>query len=197
MKELLIKIYTMVGLNKYFKRKRRAHPNDSKQYIITQEVIDFTVKVLAEYGAKKYPEEGLIYWAGKIHGSTFEIISAVAPKTTSTRYGFETSNASNARFVEFICDNDLQYIAQVHSHPGKWVDHSIVDDEQTAFRSEGLVSIVVPVFGSTGMIPLSICGFHRYTNGQFVRLANSYIKEHFEITSNNNFSSLIKDFRHE
>jgi len=187
----------MAGFKSFFTRKKPYDPRDGNNYTITQDVIAFTVEVLKEYGAKKMAEEGLVYWAGKVNDNNFEITAAVAPKTEATRYGFKTSNASNAKFVEFICDNDLQYIAQVHSHPGKMVDHSIIDNEETAFRSEGLVSIVVPLFGSTGMTPLTVCGIHRFTSGKFPRLGNKYIKRHFDIIKNNSYSALLKDLRYE
>lgn len=187
----------MAGFKGFFKIKKLYDPRDYNSYIVTKDVIDFTVNVLREYGTKKMPEEGLVYWAGKVNDNNFEVIAAVAPKTEATRYGFKTSNTSNARFVEFICDNDLQYIAQVHSHPGTIVDHSIIDNEETAFRSEGLVSIVVPLFGSRGMTPLTVCGIHRFIDGKFPRLANKYIKRHFDIIKNNNYSALLKDLRYE
>jgi hypothetical protein len=187
----------MAGFKRFFTRKKQYDPRDSSSYTVTQDVIDFTVDVLREYGAKKMSEEGLVYWAGNGNGGNFEITAAVAPKTEATRYGFKTSNTSNARFVEFICDNDLLYIAQVHSHPGTMVDHSIVDNEETAFRSEGLISIVVPVFGRKGMLPLTVCGIHRFAAGKFPRLGNRYIRRHFNIIKVNNNPSLLKDLRYE
>ncbi len=179
----------------FFRRPKRYNPKDAIQYVVTKDVIDYTVKILREYGSRKYKAEGLVYWAGEVQDDVIIINAAVAPQTDSSRYGIETTNESNARFVEFICGHGFEYIAQVHSHPGTWVDHSGVDNEETAFRSEGLVSIVVPSFGKNGMLPLTNCGIHRFTKGKFIRLHAKYIKTHFRV--NTDINSIIKDLRNE
>jgi hypothetical protein len=187
----------MAGYKWFSKRPVRYNPPDGIQYLITKEVIDYTVQILQEYGRGKDAAEGVVYWAGSVNGDVRNITAAIAPKTDSSRYGINTSNESNAKFVEFICDYDLEYIAQVHSHPGTWVDHSEVDNEETAFRSEGLVSIVVPSFGENGMSPLFMCGIHRFSNGKFIRLNNKYIKKHFLVNTSNKNTSHFKDLRDE
>jgi proteasome lid subunit RPN8/RPN11 len=181
----------------FFRRPKKYNPKDALQYLVTKHVIDYTINILREYGTREHAAEGLIYWAGAVNGDVFNITAAIAPQTDSSRHGIKTSNESNAMFVEYVCDQGLEYIAQVHSHPGTWVDHSGVDNEETAFRSEGLVSIVVPSFGADGMTPLTKCGIHRYSNGKFIRLNDSYIKKHFCLTTSQINNSLFKDLRNE
>lgn len=187
----------MAGYKWFFKHPQKYNPKDEIRYVVTTEVIDYTINILREYGTRKCPAEGLVYWAGEINSDTINITAAIAPETDSSRHGIRTSNESNARFVEFICDHGLEYIAQVHSHPGTWVDHSTVDNEETAFRSEGLISIVVPNFGKDGMLPLTNCGMHRFNKGKFIRLNNKYIKKHFSMTKYQTDKSLFKDLRNE
>lgn len=74
-------------------------------------------------------------------------------------------------------------IAQVHSHPSDWVDHSEGDDLWASFKIEGLVSIVVPNYCKDGMLPLTNCGVHRYINGNFIRLSKKYITSHFRLVN--------------
>lgn len=187
----------MAGYKWLPKRLKKFNPKDGLHYSVTKDVIDYTIKILKEYGARVYPAEGLVYWAGTVSGDIINITTAIAPQTDSSSYGIKTSNEFNARFVEFICDQGLEYFAQVHSHPGKWVNHSDVDNEETAFRSEGLVSIVVPSYGADGMLPLTMCGIHRYSNGKFIRLNEKYIKKHFSVTTRQINNSVLKDLRHE
>ena len=187
----------MAGSKWFFRRPKRYNPKDALKYMVTKDVIDNTIKILREYGTREHAAEGLIYWAGAVNGDVFNITAAIAPQTDSSRYGIKTSNESNARFVEFICDHGLEYIAQVHSHPGTWVDHSGVDNEETAFRSEGLVSIVVPSYGAGSMEPLTKCGIHRYSSGKFIRLNDRYIKNHFCVATSQMNNSLFKDLRNE
>jgi hypothetical protein len=175
----------------------KVTPDDHRVYQIDRRIIDFTVCILQEYGMRRHAEEGVVYWAGTVNESEYKISAAIAPKVKASRYGFFTDHNSNARFVEFINDNDLVYISQVHSHPGKWVDHSPVDDEGTAFRSEGLLSVVVPCFGRNGMLPLTSNGIHRYHLRKFTRLSNAYVKKHFKIINTSIDNITLKDFRYE
>ena len=80
--------------------------------------------------------------------------------------------------------NNTIEIAQVHSHPSDWVDHSEGDDLWASFKIEGLVSIVIPNYCKGGMLPLTNCGVHRYINGNFIRLSEKYITSHFRLVNN-------------
>jgi len=175
---------------------KRITPKDDLEYVIAQEVIDFTVGVLREYGDRRPPAEGVVYWAGRRRGNQWYICAAVAPVVEASRYGFQTGYGTNGRFVSFLCDNDLQYVSQVHSHPSVWVDHSVVDDQETAFRTEGLVSIVVPSFGRNGIFPMKQCGVHVFLKGRFKRLTNKYVVRRFRLEESP-YPIMLKDFRNE
>ena len=187
----------MVEWNKkWVKSRKRVTPQDKVCYYISKPVIEFTEKILCEYGNRKHKAEGLVYWAGIIDGEKYFINAAITPKTEASRYGILTTHDANASFVDFISDNDLVYIAQVHSHPSTWVDHSEVDNEETAFRSEGLISIVVPCFSENGMLPLKQCGIHRYFIDGFKRLTIKYVQKHFKILTKSD-NVILKDLRYE
>lgn len=178
--ELLTKVFMKKGwISARSKKIVRYSPKDKLVYKVDKAVIDFTSNILQEYGKLPQAAEGVVYWAGKVKGGEFIVSAAFAPAVTASRYGFLTDHYSNGLFTEFICDNDLVYIAQVHSHPGIWVDHSGIDDRETAFRSEGLLSLVVPNYGNNGMLPFKYCGIHRYHNSNFDRLSDRYISKHF------------------
>jgi len=196
--ELLIKLFMKKGWFKPWRKKSIRHtPNDHLTYNVDSRVIDFTVKILQEYGMPPVEAEGVVYWAGTVRSGIFSVTAAFAPAVVPSRYGFMTDHHSNGQFTEFICDNELVYIAQVHSHPGPWVDHSGIDDRETAFRSEGLLSLVVPVYARRGMEPLRCCGVHRYHNSNFDRLSDRYINKHFTITASTKKKIILKDARHE
>jgi hypothetical protein len=184
-------------IKRWWKRSKPVNPKDNINYLIHPAVVEFTVNILREYGARNPSAEGLVYWSGTIRNNKCLVVSAVAPKVQATRHAINTTHESNAMFVEYIREHKLQYISQVHSHPGEWVDHSDVDNTKAAFRSEGLVSIVVPSFGKIGMLPFTKCGVHRYMKGNFSRLGNSYIKKHFKLIGDASIKPLLKDFRNE
>ncbi|MFT3704772.1 MAG: hypothetical protein QM802_20575 [Agriterribacter sp.] len=177
------------------KRIVRHSPKDNINYKIDNSVIDFTSKILQQYGKLPQEAEGVVYWAGKVRREEFIVSAAFAPTVTASRYGFLTDHYSNGLFTEFICDNNLVYLAQVHSHPGICVDHSGIDDRETAFRSEGLLSLVVPTYGDNGMLPFKHCGIHRYHNSNFDRLSDRYISRHFTNINLPTTQIILKDAR--
>jgi hypothetical protein len=180
-----------------FNKPKGFYPRDNNQYIIDSQVMAFTDQILKDYGNKKPSCEGLVYWAGKVENNKHYITHAVAPKIKASRRDIYTTHESNGVVVEYLCDNDLVYIAQVHSHPGDWVEHSEVDNEETAFRSEGLVSIVVPVFSNRGILPWSQCGFHLFTAYAFKFLSTRYVNKRFNVRKLNKETMNFKDFRNE
>jgi len=140
-----------------------------------------TEKILLEYCSLEPSNEGLVYWGGKRDGDFFTISAVIAPATTSDYGRVSTSNRANFDVVRTLNQNKFVEIAQVHSHPGDWVDHSLGDDERAAFKFIGLISVVVPNYGLNGMMPLCTCGVHRYSDNDFIRFSDSYVKNHFLI----------------
>jgi hypothetical protein len=56
-----------------------------------------------------------------------------------------------------------------------------------------LLSIVVPEYCISGMLPLAKCGVHRYIRGNFKRLSEKYVCRHFIIKDGTD--SFLEDFR--
>ena len=170
-------------------------PKDNLSYLIPPEAISHTERIFREYGKRMPPHEGLVYWGGRREGDRIIVFILIAPKTVSNYGRVSTSPRSNFDVVRFLNKHNGVQVAQVHSHPGSWVDHSPGDDDWAAFKVNGLLSIVVPRYCCKGMMPLSICGIHRYTNGKFIRLSPDYVKGHFRIE--NSEGLVFEDLRHE
>jgi hypothetical protein len=49
----------------------------------------------------------------------------------------------NRLFIELV-DGHRSIVAQVHTHPGDWVEHSWIDDAYPIVPMPGLLSVVVP-----------------------------------------------------
>lgn len=174
--------------------KKLHSPKDNLLYLLPLEVISHTERILSEYGRKKPPHEGLVYWGGKKESERITVSTVIAPKTVSDYGRVSTSPRSNFDVVRLLNKHNVIQIAHVHSHPGTWIDHSLGDDDLAAFKVNGLVSIVVPRYCHRGMMPLSSCGIHRYTDGKFIRLSLDYIKSHFRIE--NSEGLVFEDLRH-
>ncbi len=49
----------MAGYKWFFRRPKKYNPKDAIQHVVTKDVIDYTIKILREYGTRKYPAEVL------------------------------------------------------------------------------------------------------------------------------------------
>lgn len=170
-----------------------SSPKDRKKYFIPIKVVRDTEKILLEYARKKTANEGLVYWGGIDNGNIITVNAVIAPRTKSGPGGVFTSHRANFDFVRVLNIHHLVQIAQVHSHPSDWVEHSSGDDMLAVFKIEGLLSVVVPSYCQKGMLPLTICGIYRYEKYGFVKLSRTYVLSHFKVKSE--MSSYLEDFR--
>jgi len=173
--------------------KIRVAPKDDILYHIPLKAIEYTDQILKEYADLTPSNEGLVYWAGILKNNHYIVKAVIAPETDSDYGRVSTSHKSNLNFVLALNELDLIQLAQVHSHPGSWVDHSDGDDTYAAFKIEGLVSIVVPEYSIRGLIPLTQCGIHRYFNSDFHRLSDKYVQRHLVI--NPQLDCILEDQR--
>jgi len=116
--------------------------------------------------------ERIIYWAGVKREGLWVVTTVIKPDAVLTRGSFQTSPAANAEVVDFLAGAGLSFLGQVHTHPGHGVDHSGGDERDAFMPVENGLSLVVPDYGRRGMLPLTICGVHRYEGGRFRRLRN-------------------------
>ena len=143
---------------------------------ILEPVIQETTRLLQDFGRR----EAVVYWAGLELAGRWLITTAVCPRQENTRGSFICTAGDNARVVQEISSHRLAILGQVHTHPGQMVGHSEGDDEWATFAFPGFLSVVVPVFGQRGMLPLSICGIHRHED-EFRRLSPGEISRVFSI----------------
>jgi len=120
--------------------------------------------------------EGIVYLGGlELAGIGAVALSALSPQAETTWGSFKTGLQSNTEVVEALATQHLSLVAQVHSHPGEWVDHSDGDDEGALVKFDGFWSIVVPTFARKGMTPIESCGVHVYRRRAFRRLTSAAI----------------------
>lgn len=173
--------------------RKRYSPKDNLSYFIAKKVIEDTEEILQEFSYKKPACEGLVYWAGKRNDGKILVSMVVAPKTRCNSGRVSTSHRANFDVVKALDKYEMIEIAQVHSHPTAWVDHSTGDGILTAFKVEGLVSIVVPNYCKRGMLPLTKCGIRRYMDNSFKRFSDTYVRRHFKVIDG--IESIFLDLR--
>lgn len=125
--------------------------------------------------ASGVPHENVLYIAGIILPDRRIGIAAVAPQCLTGPGFYRTDADAHVSVLKALRTYRLQLVGQVHCHPWRYVSHSELDDEEAIVRAAGHWSLVVPHYGTRGMLPLHRCGVHCYTGGQFRRLTRPAI----------------------
>jgi hypothetical protein len=136
---------------------------------IPEPVLSETERLLRSYGGAE-DHEGIVYWGGIETPAGAVALTALSPTAATTWGSFRTEASANTDLVLTLACHELSLVAQVHSHPGDWVDHSDGDDAGALVRFEGFWSLVVPRFARAGLQPLHRVGIHLFEDGTFRRL---------------------------
>jgi len=104
----------------------------------------------------------------------------VFPNAKLNERHFEVSAEAMSQAGRHFRAYHLQRLAQVHTHPGDWVDHSQYDDEMAYSQHRGAVSIVMPNHASCRPA-LSGCGVHVREDGGWRMLAQSEISSYVSV----------------
>lgn len=124
---------------------RRKPP--PRLYSETSELLSLPVNALAatlQSLQRTGPRESAVFWYGNRHEGQALVRAVITPAQTSARGNYQVSAAAMSAMVE-VLDDDMKPLAQIHSHPGKWVEHSRYDDLMAS--SKKALSIVFPFYG--------------------------------------------------
>jgi hypothetical protein len=139
---------------------------------VPDSVLDATARVLRS----QRDHEEVAYWAGIDGGLTATVLTCIAPAATTTAGSFQTSAFANAVVINWLAEHGLVLIAQLHCHPGRFVEHSHGDEVGALTPFENYLSIVVPLYGAGGLGDFSRCGVHRFEDGRFRRLRPTEVR---------------------
>jgi len=174
-----------MNLLRLFQRNRRAISNASvhlpERIWLSQMLLDKTVDLLRTFRNDTEWHEGIVYWAGVEAPGQWLLLSCLRPDAETTSGSYNTSAVVNSQAILAARRFNLHILAQVHSHPGHWIDHSAGDDLGAFMPYEGFLSVVVPRYAVHGMVPLKHCGVHRFQHGSFRRLSEAEVDQVFRI----------------
>jgi proteasome lid subunit RPN8/RPN11 len=140
------------------------------RYLICQEVLSVTRRILLEYGqpdAHGDGHEGLVFWAGREAGPVTIFLQAVAPKTEHGRGFVRVDRAAVGEAARAARGQSLGILAQVHSHPGPDARHSDGDDNLIVMPFPNMLSVVVPHLGE-GLFDLGHAVVHQFQDETWV-----------------------------
>jgi hypothetical protein len=134
--------------------------------LLPEAVRDATLSLLQTFGTRWSPHEGVVYWVGVETDGPVAVLQALAPRAETGPGFFRTTSAANADAIGAACGLGLAIVAQVHSHPRGWAEHSEGDDERALKPYPGSLSVVVPYYGR-GEADTSAWGVYRWTGTAF------------------------------
>ena len=95
--------------------------------------------------------EGVALWAGTAQGSVFHVKATIIPEQNAYKLEdgllYSVEGDELHRINVWLYKNELQLIAQLHSHPGQ-AYHSETDDAYPIIAVLGGISIVIPDFAA-------------------------------------------------
>lgn len=117
-----------------------------------------TIALLRRVGRR---ESGILWYGPRNFAGNGTVAYVVAPRQRMTWGNYSITVEALAEVVHHLPD-DWKPLAQVHSHPGRRVEHSIHDDQMASSRRA--LSLVFPFYGRWNRrFPIGV-GVHEWQN---------------------------------
>jgi proteasome lid subunit RPN8/RPN11 len=136
--------------------------------LVTEAALRGCEDLLPTYRGPDGDHEGIAFLCGRELGGTQLLTTAIAPRCDHGRRHVMCDERQVEDVVALAHAHQLGVLAQVHSHPGPFTEHSEGDDEMVLMPFEGMISIVTPHYGRYGLRPLESLGVHQYQDGVWV-----------------------------
>lgn len=114
--------------------------------------------------------EQVCYLDGVVLGDDGAVTTVTIPNALLEAGRFRVEPGAMSEAGKHFRKLGLRRLAQVHTHPTDWLDHSRWDDEWAYSQLPGAISIVLPHFGRTRPI-LGQTGVHLRMDGGWRRLS--------------------------
>jgi len=88
--------------------------------------------------------ESCVFWYGQRSGDEATVAAVLTPRQIMRARNYDVSASAFREMVELL-DDGWKPLAQIHSHPGRSVEHSLYDDKMVS--SHRALSIVFPYYG--------------------------------------------------
>jgi hypothetical protein len=158
-----------------------ARLNKIRSVKVNRGVVDLTLEVLREFGARSL--EGLVLWLGDVEAGEARVIKAFIPDqlpiSSENGVGYFVAGEALFELNRALEETGLRLIAQVHSHPEE-AYHSETDDRFAIVTANGGFSLVVPNFGRAPASP-SAWAVYRLHEGDWCELSNQEVQNLFEV----------------
>ena len=144
---------------------------------ILDSVVDALERLLPTYRGPDGSHEGIAFLCGVELAQLTLFTTAIFPKADHRREYVRCSDDEFAAASASARASGLGVLAQVHTHPGENAVHSLGDDDMVCPRYEGMLSIVVPLYGRYGLRPLHSLGVHQLQHGAWVLAERETVRQ--------------------
>ncbi|HWT19226.1 MAG TPA: hypothetical protein VN280_09950 [Variovorax sp.] len=146
------------------------------------DLLDVSVDVMKPNG--RLGNEGLALWLGSSDGNRARVTHLLALHGD----GFHASplqlrlswNAMS-RLTDLADELGTYLVGQIHSHPGRFVDLSDVDQDY-GIRCQDFLSVVCPYYAQRAVSGLDECGVHLFDGGAYRRLGATEVARRIEFS---------------
>lgn len=145
-----------------------APPATAKVLVVSRAILRRTHEYFSPY--HEVGVETACFWFGIDAGDVQVATTVAAPRLFQTFGNYSVEMRSMRRLSAAMREQGLTNLAQIHTHPSDWVDHSTWDDERAYSTRGGAVSIVWPDYGLGLAHDLGGLGVHERRGGEWVRL---------------------------
>ncbi len=126
------------------------------------------------WGRVQVPIEQVAFLDGIVRNSNSVVTTLTFPDAECGRQNYAISSQAMSQAGQHLFQLALVRLAQVHTHPGRMIDHSPWDDDQAYSQHPGAVSIVVPEYGRRP-IALEHTGVHVRTPSAWSRVPTAQV----------------------
>ena len=147
------------------------------RFLILEPVITELERVLPTYRGPDGHHEGIAFLCGFERSGETIFTTAMFPDADHRAGYVRCDEAQFAAASSAARSYGLGLLAQVHTHPKGRTGHSWGDDDMVRPAYEGMLSIVVPDYGLTGLRPLDSLGIHQLQNERWILAEQASIRE--------------------
>lgn len=162
---------------------KKPQPSQFSKLLICDWVVEPIEEHLRETG--RHSREEAAFLAGFPASNDAAVATtAILPYTISTGGACELPLDVTARVIRVVKEMGGILLAQIHTHPGRYCDHSAIDDYWSIGDWPGFFSIVVPAFARFGLNRLFTGGAvikERTNMLEWRRLPTKEIKKRFRV----------------
>lgn len=159
---------------------------DGSTLILPRNAWNGTLVLLQKAGRR----ESCVFWYGTRDNKRAQVLGAIAPRQKMSWGNYHVEPDAMSEMVDLLPEG-WRPLAQIHSHPGRIVEHSRYDDEMVS--SKRILSIVFPRYGlKSWPWPYGV-GVHEYQSGYWHRL--SFLNSWRRVRIGRPADLLIEDLR--